>query len=99
MTKKSNALYYALLWLIAIIFFVPIAWIMLASFKSDADILAVPPKLIFTPTLEQHTETIFGSGTGISNTLDYFRNSFLLSVGSVTGNHHLIFGRLCLLAL
>lgn len=83
MTKQSNALYYALLWLIAIIFFIPIFWILLASFKTDADILAIPPKLIFTPTLEQHSETIFGTGEGLSNTIAYFQNSLMLSICSV----------------
>jgi multiple sugar transport system permease protein len=83
MARKSNALYYAVLWLIAIVFFLPIFWIVLASFKTDSDILAIPPKLIFMPTLEQHSVTLFGSGEGISNTLDYFRNSLLLSIGSV----------------
>jgi multiple sugar transport system permease protein len=83
MQTKSNAPYYALLWAIAIIFFLPIFWIVLASFKSDSDILAVPPKLVFEPTLQQHSETIFGTGEGVSNTIGYFRNSLLLSIGSV----------------
>lgn len=83
MKKKSNALYYTLLWLIAIIFFAPIFWIVLASFKTDNDILAIPPKLLFTPTLRQYSETLFGTGEGLSNTIGYFRNSLLLSIGSV----------------
>ena len=83
MTRKSNTLYYAALWLIAIIFFLPIFWILLASFKTDSDILAVPPKLIFTPTLSQYIETLFGTGEGLSNTIGYFQNSLLLSIGSV----------------
>jgi multiple sugar transport system permease protein len=83
MQTKSNTPYYILLWLIAILFFLPVFWIILASFKNDADILAIPPKLVFTPTLEQHTTTLFGTGEGVSNTIAYFRNSLLLSIGSV----------------
>ena len=45
--RLRNGLYYALLWLVSLIFFAPVAWIMLSSFKSRDDILAVPPKLIF----------------------------------------------------
>jgi multiple sugar transport system permease protein len=80
----KTGLYYALLWLIALVFFVPILWITMASFKNDEAILAGVNALTFTPTLDQHSETVFGSGEGISNTLDYFRNSMLLSIGSVT---------------
>ena len=43
--------YHALLWLVALIFFAPILWIVLCSFKTGDQILAVPPKFIFTPTL------------------------------------------------
>ena len=39
--------YHALLWLVALIFFAPILWIVLCSFKTADQILAVPPKFIF----------------------------------------------------
>jgi len=50
-TKKKGG-YYALLWIIAIIFFLPVLWIVLSAFKVREDILAWPPKFIFTPTLD-----------------------------------------------
>ena len=31
---------------------VPLAWIVLTSFKSPPDSISYPPKLVFTPTLE-----------------------------------------------
>jgi len=37
---------------ISLIYFFPVLWIILTAFKSNADILAVPPKFLFTPTLE-----------------------------------------------
>ncbi len=83
MQQKSNVPYYILLWLIAIIFFLPILWIALASFKTNIEILTIPPKLIFVPTLEQYSNTLFGTGEGVSNTIAYFRNSLVLSIGSV----------------
>ncbi len=83
MQTKSNTPYYTLLWAISILFFIPIIWIVLAAFKTDSDILAIPPKLLFVPTLEQINKTIFGTGEGISNTIGYFRNSLILSIGSV----------------
>lgn len=83
-SQTKTRVYYAILWLIAILFFLPIFWIMLAAFKTDSDILAVPPKLIFTPTLNQVNRALFGRGQGISNTIPYLVNSLLLSILSVT---------------
>ncbi len=72
-------LYYALLWLIAILFFLPIFWIFLAALKTPADILAMPPKFIFTPTLANISRAL-----NEQNTIPYFINSLVLSLGSVT---------------
>ena len=36
----------------ALLSLLPLAWIGLTAFKSQADAVAYPPKLIFTPTLE-----------------------------------------------
>ncbi|CAM5769462.1 ABC transporter permease [Labrys miyagiensis] len=54
--KLREYLYYALLWLISLFFAAPIGWIVLSSFKTRDDILAVPPKLLFTPTLENYID-------------------------------------------
>lgn len=51
-TQKNKTGYYILLWLVAIIFFLPVLWIVLSAFKVPADILAWPPKFFFTPTLD-----------------------------------------------
>ncbi len=47
-------LYYTALWIVSLIFFSPVAWIILSSFKSHDEILATPPRLFFTPTLENY---------------------------------------------
>ena len=49
-----QGLYHALLWLIALAFFAPVAWIALASFKTGSEILAVPPLFVFRPTLDNY---------------------------------------------
>jgi len=82
-SAAKTRLYYGSLWLIAIVFFLPILWIALASFKTNSDILNIPPSIIFLPTFEQYAKTIFGTGEGVSNTIAYFRNSLILSIGSV----------------
>ena len=71
-------LYYALLWGVAIFFFLPVLWVILAALKTPNDILAIPPKFIFTPTLDNITRTI-----SAPNTIPYFINSMFLSLGSV----------------
>src|SRR5687768_17986461 len=37
---------------IALVFVFPYVWMVISSFKTPADIIAIPPKLVFTPTLE-----------------------------------------------
>jgi multiple sugar transport system permease protein len=70
--------YYLLLWTVAIVFFLPVLWIMMAAFKTQDDLLAVPPKWIFTPTLDNITDM-----ASRPNFLPYLINSLLISVISV----------------
>jgi len=37
---------------IALIYFFPVLWIILTAFKTHTDALSIPPKFLFTPTLE-----------------------------------------------
>lgn len=78
MSRLRASLYYAALWLIALIFFAPIAWIVMSSFKTRADILAVPPKLFFTPTLDNYVD-LFNRGEIFLQ----ITNSVVLSIGAV----------------
>lgn len=77
-TTWRTTLYYASLWLVAIIFFLPIFWIILAAFKTNDQILAIPPLFIFNPTTETLASTI-----GEANTVRYFGNSIFLSITAV----------------
>ena len=78
MAKLRAGAYYAGLWAISLIFFAPIAWIVLASFKTRSDILAIPPKLIFTPTLENYVDLFQRQSLFLQ-----IGNSILLSLGAV----------------
>ena len=44
-------LYYVVLWVIALVYFFPVLWIILSAFKTKNDLLATPPKWLFSPTL------------------------------------------------
>jgi multiple sugar transport system permease protein len=45
--------------LVSLIYFFPVLWIILTAFKTRADALAVPPKLFFTPTLQNFQNVFF----------------------------------------
>jgi multiple sugar transport system permease protein len=65
-------------WFIAILFFLPIAWIMSAAFKPKGIIEVSPPVFIFKPTLTNITEAL-----SFDNTFAYFTHSVIYSFGSV----------------
>jgi multiple sugar transport system permease protein len=72
--------------LLGIYILAPVAWIVMMSFKSKIDVISVPPKFIFTPTLDIYL-ALFGVGkvgllTG-STFLSFFKNSMILALGSV----------------
>lgn len=45
----------------------PVVWGLLTSFKSERDVLAYPPKLVFTPTLDNYREVLFGAASILPN--------------------------------
>jgi len=61
-------------WVTAIIFFLPIAWIIATALKPKETVLDIPPKFIFVPTLKNLLDAL-----QFSNTLAYFVNSVIYS--------------------
>jgi ABC-type glycerol-3-phosphate transport system permease component len=47
----------------------PVLWGLLTSFKTERDVLAYPPTLIFEPTLANYRDVLFGSATILPNLL------------------------------
>ena len=45
----------------------PVLWALLTSFKSERDVLAYPPLLVFTPTLSNYQEVLWGSSSILPN--------------------------------
>ena len=63
-------------WLVALLFFFPIFWMVLTSFKTEGQAISIPPLLFFEPTLENFTL--------IQERTNYFKfamNSVITSVG------------------
>ena len=74
--------------IVSFIYFFPVLWIILTAFKSMNDALAVPPKFLFTPTLENFYGVFsrpFSAGA-VAQTTDfdlYFFNSIFIAGSSV----------------
>ena len=45
----------------------PVLWALLTSFKTERDVLAYPPVVVFAPTLANYREVLFGSSTILAN--------------------------------
>ena len=52
---------------ILVVWSFPVLWALLTSFKTERDVLAYPPKLIFAPTLANYTDVLFGSASLLPN--------------------------------
>ncbi|HEX7390180.1 MAG TPA: carbohydrate ABC transporter permease [Acidiphilium sp.] len=73
---------------IVLFFMFPIFWIVLMSFQTNAQILTLPPSLIFKPSLANYVTLITGHLQTSVGTLDVaflqnLGNSLILSVGAV----------------
>jgi sorbitol/mannitol transport system permease protein len=71
-SKERAPIGWAILaWVVGLVVFFPVLYTVLTGFKSEADAISLPPKLIFTPTFEQYREI---SDLGF---VPFFRNSFI----------------------
>jgi multiple sugar transport system permease protein len=73
---------------ISFIYFFPVLWIILTAFKTFNDTLAIPPKFIFTPTLENFVGVFSrpysaGADAQATNFDLYFFNSIFIAGTSV----------------
>lgn len=73
---------------VGMIYFSPVLWIILTAFKTRTDALAVPPKLFFTPTLDNFVSVFYRSSitTDTTQATDmalYFFNSIFIAGTSV----------------
>jgi len=73
----ANILFFVVLALFFLIFMFPFIWMVLSSFKTQAQIMAMPPQWVFTPTFRNYvnvfTEQEFGW---------YIVNSFVIATGA-----------------
>ncbi|WP_433724310.1 carbohydrate ABC transporter permease [Nocardia sp. CA-129566] len=63
--KRSGLIWGVLAWVVGIGMFFPVLWMVLTAFKQEGDAYTDPPKLLFTPTLDQFS-AVLDSGIGTS---------------------------------
>jgi sorbitol/mannitol transport system permease protein len=64
-------------WAVTLVLFFPLGWMVLTAFKTELQAIAVPPMLVFTPTLENFAEV-----QERSDYLLYAKNSLITSAAS-----------------
>ncbi len=66
--NRGGMLWGVLAWVIGIGMFFPVLWMVLTAFKQEGDAYTDPPKLFFTPTLDQFSAVLdSGIGTTLLN--------------------------------
>ncbi|WP_028067678.1 carbohydrate ABC transporter permease [Solirubrobacter soli] len=75
-----NHLLGALAWLVALLFFFPVFWMVLNSFKTEQD-ANTSPKLFFSPTLDEYREVTKSVG-GLLSFGEAFTNSIVIVLTS-----------------
>lgn len=73
-------LYWASLAALFFIFMFPFVWMILSSFKTQSQIMTMPPEWIFTPTFSNYVEVFSRQHFD-----RYIVNSFIIAVGSTLG--------------
>ncbi|KJL18925.1 Trehalose transport system permease protein SugB [Microbacterium azadirachtae] len=76
LTKHTVCIAILSVW--AVFALAPIVWILMMSFKQPADIIAYPPRLAFTPTVDNYVRIFSGP-----EFLQPFVNSIIVTVGSL----------------
>lgn len=76
--RRTSALVFTLLLICSIFALGPILWILMMSFKMPADIIAWPPKFIFTPVLDNYVTVLTGP-----EFLEPFANSLIVTLSSL----------------
>jgi multiple sugar transport system permease protein len=76
--RRRNVLLYAISAVILIVWAFPIIWAVVVSLKSESEVLAYPPRVVFQPTSRNYADALFG-GFSI---LPSFWTSFVISTAT-----------------
>jgi sorbitol/mannitol transport system permease protein len=79
-SRAVNSAFGVLAWIVGLVFFFPVFWMVLNSFKTEQD-ANTSPKLFFSPTLDEY-RAVTKSTEGILSFGEAFANSIVVVVGS-----------------
>ena len=63
--KLPRVFSYAIIILVAFVNLAPAGWTVLTSIKTELDAIAIPPKLVFQPTLAAYSDLLLGRAFGV----------------------------------
>ena len=75
-SRSTNALFGVIAWLAGVLFFFPVLWTVLNSFKDEQD-ANTSPRLLFDPTLDRYGD-VTESTSGLLSFREAFTNSFVI---------------------
>ena len=85
--RVAQILRRALIGIVTLVYVFPVLWVGLTAFKDRVDIFAIPPNLLFTPTLDNFARiflrTTLDGASESTNFAGFFLNSVILSFSSV----------------
>jgi multiple sugar transport system permease protein len=81
--KLRRALVFAVTAAVLAVWAFPVLWALLTSFKTERDVLAYPPKILFAPTLANYSDVLFGSATILPNLFSSFVVAGLATVFTI----------------
>jgi ABC-type glycerol-3-phosphate transport system permease component len=64
---RRNLILYAIAGVLLFVWAFPIIWAVVVSLKSEAEVLAYPPRVLFEPTLRNYHDAVFGSFSILSS--------------------------------
>ena len=69
---RRNAILIAVASLLLLVWVFPLIWAVIVSLKSESEVLAYPPRVIFEPTFQNYRDAVFG---GVSITAQISGNT------------------------
>jgi sorbitol/mannitol transport system permease protein len=67
--RSGQAGWTVVAWAVAIVFFIPVLWMVLTAFKPESAAETWPPKFIFTPTLSEFRLAVTGIGPFLTHSI------------------------------
>jgi multiple sugar transport system permease protein len=77
-SRRRNVILYLVAGMLLFVWAFPIIWAVIVSLKSESEVLAYPPRVVFEPTLDNYSDAIFGS----FSILPSFYTSFIVSTAT-----------------